>query len=119
MGMYKKYVGKIGEDYALLYLQKKGYRIVNHNVRIGRGEIDIVSSKDNVIIFVEVKTRSCEKYLDLLDSISESKEEMLLQSCELYLEQNGLSTRDFRIDLIGILLTKGIVTKIKHVEGII
>jgi putative endonuclease len=119
MGMYRKILGESGEDSAVRYLKKKGYDILDRNIRIGRGELDIIASENDLIVFVEVKTRSCEKYLDLFDSISESKAETLIQTCELYLEQNGLSIRDFRIDLIGILLIKGIVTKIKHVEGIV
>ncbi|MFQ5677627.1 MAG: YraN family protein, partial [bacterium] len=49
-----KNVGRLGEDMAVEFLQKKAYKIIQRNFRFARGEIDIVASKDNVLIFVEV-----------------------------------------------------------------
>jgi len=47
--------GRLAEEQAALFLQKKGYDILARNVRGGRGELDIVAQKDDVIAFVEVK----------------------------------------------------------------
>ena len=48
----------IGEDIAVNYLKKKGYKIIERNFRKGYGEIDIIALKKNVLVFVEVKTRT-------------------------------------------------------------
>ena len=53
--------GKRGEQCAEKYLRQCGYRVIDRNVRIGRrDEIDLIAhdSKENVLVFVEVKTRS-------------------------------------------------------------
>lgn len=53
-------VGKVGEETAVRYLKGIGYEIRATNVRIERDEIDIVAFDpvDQVIAFVEVKTRT-------------------------------------------------------------
>jgi len=47
--------GKQGEDRAARYLQQRGYTILERNIRLGRGELDIVARHDDLIVFVEVK----------------------------------------------------------------
>ena len=54
----KQKIGKIGEDYACLYLEKNGYKILDRNYLKKWGEIDIVARKDKKIHFVEVKSVS-------------------------------------------------------------
>ena len=50
-------LGRWGEDYAADFLAAQGYRIVERNWRFGHHDIDIIASKGNEIVFVEVKTR--------------------------------------------------------------
>jgi len=47
--------GRAGEDQAVTFLQNQGYDILARNVRGGRGELDIVAQKDDIVAFVEVK----------------------------------------------------------------
>ena len=49
--------GNIGEGLAARYLEQHGYDIVRKNYRYGHGEIDLIVQKENVLIFVEVKTK--------------------------------------------------------------
>lgn len=53
-------IGRRGEALAVAYLVRSGYNIIDRNVRLGRGEIDIVAYDTNrgMLVFVEVKTRS-------------------------------------------------------------
>lgn len=52
--------GRLGEALAAAYLRSKQFRIMESNVRFGRYEIDIIAYDpiENMIVFVEVKTRS-------------------------------------------------------------
>ena len=50
-------LGKWGEDLAAEYLEKKGYTIVERDWKSGRRDIDIIALDDDVVVFVEVKTR--------------------------------------------------------------
>src|SRR3972149_569934 len=54
--------GKMGEDAAASFLAKEGYKIVERNFRCPLGEIDIVAIDKGVLVFVEVKTRSSNKF---------------------------------------------------------
>ena len=51
-------IGSAGEKIAALYLEKKGYKILRRNFRVKGGEIDIIAENDDIISFVEVKSRS-------------------------------------------------------------
>ena len=49
--------GQTGEDAVCEYLEDKGYRVAARNFRIRGGEIDIISTKGEYLVFTEVKTR--------------------------------------------------------------
>jgi len=53
-------IGQLGEDLAADFLIKDGYSIVKRNARLGKNEIDIIVEDKDYIVFVEVKTRTCQ-----------------------------------------------------------
>jgi len=53
-----KNIGNMGEDLATKFLKQKGYKILKRNFRSKNNEIDIISQHQNVLVFVEVKTRT-------------------------------------------------------------
>ena len=50
----KQETGKIGEEIAKNYLERKGYKLIERNVRCRQGEIDIIAMYSGKLIFVEV-----------------------------------------------------------------
>lgn len=58
----KQVVGRIGEDLACRFLERKGFCVVDRNYRKFIGEIDIIAQKDEMLYFIEVKTVSRENY---------------------------------------------------------
>ena len=60
----KHILGKKGETIAKEYLLEKSYSIVEKNWRYVKAEIDLIAQKEDVIVFVEVKTRSSNNYGD-------------------------------------------------------
>ncbi|WP_306415995.1 YraN family protein [Fulvivirga ulvae] len=54
----KAQTGKDGEQRAAEYLMGKGYELLERNYRYKRSEIDIIIKKEQLLVFVEVKTRS-------------------------------------------------------------
>ena len=54
----KKDLGKKGEEKALRFLKKKGYRIIEQNYVCNLGEMDIIAKEKDTLVFVEVKTRT-------------------------------------------------------------
>ena len=55
-------IGSFGEDVAIRYLEMRGYRVIAKNFKCRLGEIDIIAEKRDEIIFVEVKTRTNNKF---------------------------------------------------------
>lgn len=100
----KKDLGRWGEDRAAEYLQEQGFEILCRNYRNGRyGEIDIIAAKGPLLVFAEVKTRSCEYYGGPLYSISGRKKATLRRCAMRFLMENGkYNNRDIlcRFDLL-------------------
>ena len=61
-GRHNKRLGLAGENKACAYLKKQGYKILERNYKNPFGEIDIIAKKDEVVAFVEVKTRLTDDY---------------------------------------------------------
>ena len=67
-------MGAWGEDLALRYLIKHGYRLVERNYRTRRGEIDLIVRKEEALVFVEVKLRSSTSFGDPLEAVTPRKQ---------------------------------------------
>src|ERR1035437_10846815 len=111
-------VARIGEEIATKYLQKIGYKIVERNFRKGYGEIDIVSVFNNVLVFVEVKTRTTNLYGGAIEAISYGKLKTLIKTCEYYKMLHPKLPEALRIDAILIDLENNEPKTINHVENI-
>ncbi|MBI5456521.1 YraN family protein [Candidatus Kaiserbacteria bacterium] len=106
----RKKTGKSGEDIACLFLQRKGYRILERNYREPWGEIDIIGIKGNIVRFVEVKTVSVadfsrESQYSPEELVDTRKLRKFARTAELYMEKKK-DTREFQLDVVGILLNR-------------
>ncbi len=106
--------GRRGEDRAARYLKLRGYKIVDRNVRAGRGELDIVSLKNDTLVFVEVKAHQSRE--QGLLAVSDDKCKRLRSAANAYL---GMMPRftglQCRFDLI-ILTPRGGMNPFPRVE---
>ncbi len=93
-------LGKRGEARALLYLEAAGYRIVDQNYSTPWGEIDIIAHDENVVCFVEVKTRSSNMCGFPAEAVTSAKQKKLVKTAMVYIEGNRKKGREFRFDLI-------------------
>ncbi len=108
--------GKIGEDLAAQYLIAKDYIILERNWRDGHGEIDLICKKKEVLIFVEVKTRSGNNYGNPEEAVNHQKEENLRKISLRYI-QKVRHSGEIRFDIISIVLNpKNEVEEILHLE---
>lgn len=102
--MYQRHItGKDGEDKAVDHLIKQGYLILERNWQLRIGEIDIIASKDHVIYFFEVKTRSGLKYGHPFAAISKRKRYMIRRLGSVYVSNHNLSYRALAVGAIGII----------------
>ena len=112
-------IGKFGEDQATIFLKKSGYKVIERNWRHKRDEIDIVSRQGNILVFVEVKTRSSESYTRGYQAVDKNKKTALARACRAYL--NGLSSKPhtYRVDVVEVTLNKNENDfELTHIENI-
>jgi len=107
--------GKSGEKIALKYLKEKGYNILAKNYKTNLGEIDIIISNADTLIFVEVKTREDTKFLDRpAEAITAFKCKKINQVAAQYMSRFQLRHVPVRFDVIEIYLVGG---QIEHIEN--
>ncbi len=117
--MSKLSVGKLGEDIAVKFLQKRRMKILQRNYRTPFGEIDIIARKGSVLHFVEVKTRRSEKFGKPFEAVDKRKLMHIKRSAEYYLQKEGVDNKNFdvEVDVISILM-KGEEEKIEFIENV-
>jgi putative endonuclease len=111
-------LGKKGEDIAANYLQKHGYRIIERNFKARYGELDIICTKDNTLVFVEVKTRIGEKFGKPEESVTPWKLREVVKTAEFYKMTHNHLPEALRIDVIAIQLDGDQLTYFNHIISI-
>lgn len=109
-------IGKFGEDFACKYLVEQGYEIVCRNFRCRIGEIDIIAVKDNVLSFIEVKTRCSTKYGQPVLAVNLTKQKKIYRCAELYMQSKGiiLNMPVLSFDVIEIIKEGTAVKMFRH-----
>ena len=107
-------LGKRGEELAINYLQNKGYLIVEKNYRFHKAEIDIIAHKENVLIAVEVKTRTTSSFGNPQDFVNQKKIQLLVKAMNNYVEEKD-SNVEVRFDIIAIVLQNNVI-EIEHLK---
>jgi len=98
-------LGQRGEELACRFLKEKGYRILERNYRCRAGEIDIVASQGNDLVFVEVKARSSRAFGDPVEAVTPRKQRQISKAALCYLEKNGYRG-PARFDVVAILFNR-------------
>jgi len=111
----KKELGSWGEGIAKDYLIAKGYRIIFTNYKTKMGEIDIVAQKENVVAFVEVKTRRNDSYGKPRESVNFKKQLTYARVAEQFLQQFNNGNNSFRFDVIEVYKSNENF-KVEHIE---
>lgn len=84
----KKIKGDAGEGYAVSYLKKNKYKIIERNYRKRCGEIDIIAEKKDYLVFVEVKTRKINSLIRGVDAVGYNKQKRIIATAKHYLSEN-------------------------------
>ena len=90
--MQKKELGKKGEEIALRFLKKKGYRIIEQNYVCKMGEMDIIAKEKDTLAFVEVKTRTSTTFGPPQLAVNFSKQRQLSKVALNFLKRKNLKT---------------------------
>lgn len=111
-------LGERGEQIAASFLTDKGYRIVARNWRSSRhGEIDIIAWQGDTLVFIEVKTRSGERFGSPFEAITARKVHRLRRLIGLWLASHSISPARVRLDAVGVRVRAGEIS-IEHREAL-
>jgi len=107
-------LGKKGEELAIDFLVKAGYKILEKNYRFQKAEVDIIALKGPVLAIAEVKTRSTDYFGNPQDFVNPKKIKLLLSAIDNYVVEKDLDV-EVRFDIIAIIRQKK-ETKLVHLK---
>lgn len=110
--MNKKLKGDFGEDLAASFLEKKGYKIISRNFRGSRGEIDIIATKEGIVSFIEVKSRSNTSFGSAASSVTLKKQNSIILTANEYIAEHELFDCNFSFDVIEVNLNNNTINHI-------
>jgi putative endonuclease len=110
-------IGARGEETACAHLEGLGYQILARNYRCRYGEIDIVAADGEVLVFVEVKTRSPSAYGPARDAVTAAKRRKLARSASHYMLAHREQECAYRADIVEVALLRGAVAAVRHLKG--
>lgn len=95
-------LGRLGEDLAVRQLQRQGWQIIERNLRLTQGELDIVALEATTLVFIEVKTRR--SFVTGLPqaAVTPAKLRRLRRLAGEFLMDHQVPHRDVRLDVIAI-----------------
>ena len=95
--------GREAEDLACQYLKQQGLRLVSRNYRCRRGEIDLIMTDRENLVFIEVRYRSRSHYGSGAESVQYRKQQKLIACAHNYLQRNpAAACRPGRFDVVAI-----------------
>ena len=110
---YKQKLGRKGEKLARRFLKKLGYRHLVDNYTLKQGEIDLIMTDEQTIVFVEVKTRENENFVSAEDSVNYGKRKRISSAARHFIQKHHLHEHPCRFDMVVVTTAEG-KTEIRH-----
>jgi len=119
----KPALGKRGERAARKFLKRKGMKILAENFRCPRGEVDLIAfdrstraETGETICFVEVKTRSSDRYTDPESAVDAGKRARIKRAADYYLAGRAAAEGlNVRFDVVSIVMATDGQPQVKHI----
>ncbi|GAB6012788.1 YraN family protein [Viscerimonas tarda] len=96
-------IGDKGENVAANYLAESGYIIIERNWRFGHTDIDIIARDSEMLVFVEVKTRTSDMWGNPEDAITNGKIKRIVEAADYYIKNSRIDL-PARFDVISVLI---------------
>ncbi|MBN3032539.1 MAG: YraN family protein [Candidatus Saganbacteria bacterium] len=100
MGLESYEIGREGEAAAEVYLQQRGYRIIERNYRSQQGEVDLIAREGEFLVFVEVKNYSFRSYGAPAGAVRKNKRQSIIHAAQTYLYKNKINGTHCRFDVV-------------------
>ena len=113
-------LGAWGEQLAVDYLQTHGLRVLERNWRCRYGELDIVAVDDtaDAVVFVEVKTRTSDRFGGVAEAVTPAKVRRLRRLAGVWLGQRSGRWATVRIDVVTVRIGRRRVPEMMHIKGV-
>lgn len=110
-------LGRTGEALAVRLLAARGWHVLARNYRAGRREVDIIARRENLLVFVEVKTRTGRGYGGPQAAVTQLKRREIEAVALDFLTRHVRSDVEVRFDVVAIRLeTSGRIGRVEHIE---
>jgi putative endonuclease len=111
-------LGKWGQKQTGKFLKKKGYKKLTENFSCKTGEIDlIVTEPDGTLVFVEVKTRANEDFVDAEATVTRAKQIRMARAANFFIKKHKLENLPLRFDVVIIIANEKNKPQIRHYEN--
>ena len=108
-----KELGIKGEEIAVCYLKKEGYKILARNWFYDHKEVDIIAKQGDEIVIVEVKTREGDYFEEPWEAVSTRKIRNLVEVADAWLNQHEINL-ETRFDVISIIFSDDVKYELTH-----
>lgn len=99
----KRQTGMIKEEVACTFLEKQGYQIIERNFRSRIGEIDIIASEGEYLVFIEVKYRKTKKLGSPEEAVNKKKQATICKVADYYRKTKWIpDSQSCRFDVVAI-----------------
>lgn len=107
-------LGNKGEELAQRYLVQNGYVLRQVNWRYRKKEIDIIAERDNLLVVVEVKTRTNNYFENPKEAVTKKKQKFIINAAEAYIVEHNIDM-ETRFDIVAVTIMNN-KTDIEHIE---
>lgn len=113
-------IGALGEQLAVDHLTALGLRVLARNWRCRYGELDVIAADPaaRAVVFVEVKTRTSDRYGGVAQAVTPQKVRRLRRLAGLWLATQDAWWAQVRIDVVGVRIGHGPTPEITHLRGV-
>ncbi|GAB2756038.1 YraN family protein [Salinifilum aidingensis] len=111
-------LGAEGERVAAQALERHGLTVLERNWHCRHGELDIIASTGDAVVFCEVRTRSCTDYGTPEESVRADKIRRVRELARHWLHERGLTGCRVRFDVLAVLWPPGRAPHVKHFQGV-
>ena len=99
---WKRWFGQRSEKYAAKYVRKLGYKILAANLSDRLGELDLIVRDGNVIVVIEVRSKSDPDPQVAANSVSHAKQKRITEATLRFLTRHKLLGRTVRFDVLAL-----------------
>lgn len=107
-GEWKGRIGRLGEDLAVKFLRRQGMKVLYRNYRAPKGgEVDIVCREGDVLVFIEVKTRTSLDFGRPASAVKKDKQRLINRGAMAWLGLLNYPDINFRFDIVEVIAEDG------------